>query len=113
LIAAIETDIGGEQRTRERWMLIRKDPSRHTRRVGTAILFESSAADGQGRHGPELLFALGEPTWIRHPSMSPPLRWRPLYFIRKVGSDGFRIGYQPTMKKVVSDRRASLDEETI
>jgi hypothetical protein len=29
-----------------------------------------------------------------------------------VGSDGFRIGYQPTMKKVVSDRRASLDEET-
>jgi hypothetical protein len=34
------------------------------------------------------------------------------YFVRKVGSDGFRIGYQPTMKKVVSDRRASLDEET-
>jgi len=33
------------------------------------------------------------------------------YFIRRVGSDGFRIGYQPTMKKVVSDRRASLDEE--
>ena len=34
------------------------------------------------------------------------------YFLRKVGTDGFRIGYQPTMKKVVSDRRASLDEET-
>ncbi len=34
------------------------------------------------------------------------------YFIREVGSDGFRIGYQATMKKVVSDRRASLDEET-
>ena len=34
------------------------------------------------------------------------------YFIRKAGSDGFRIGYQPTLKKVVSDRRASLDEET-
>jgi hypothetical protein len=34
------------------------------------------------------------------------------YFIRKAGSDGFRIGYQPTMKKVVSERRASLDEET-
>ena len=32
--------------------------------------------------------------------------------MRKVGSDGFRIGYQPTLKKVVSDRRASLDEET-
>jgi hypothetical protein len=34
------------------------------------------------------------------------------YFVRKVGADGFRIGYQPTMKKVVSDRRASLDEES-
>jgi hypothetical protein len=32
--------------------------------------------------------------------------------VRKAGSDGFRIGYQPTMKKVVSDRRASLDEDT-
>ena len=34
------------------------------------------------------------------------------YFIRKVGSDGFKISHQPTMKKVVSDRRASLDEES-
>ena len=34
------------------------------------------------------------------------------YFIRKVGSSGFKIGHQPTMKKVVSDRRASLDEDT-
>ena len=32
--------------------------------------------------------------------------------MRKAGSDGFRVGFQPTMKKVVSDRRASLDEET-
>jgi hypothetical protein len=34
------------------------------------------------------------------------------YFIRKVGSDGYKLGYQPTLKKVVSDRRASLDEES-
>ncbi len=34
------------------------------------------------------------------------------YFIRRVGSDGFKIEYRPTMKKVVSDRRASLDEES-
>jgi hypothetical protein len=32
--------------------------------------------------------------------------------IRKVGTDGFRIHYKPTLKKVVSDRRASLDEKT-
>jgi hypothetical protein len=34
------------------------------------------------------------------------------YFIRRVGSDGFKISHQPTMKKVVSDRRASLDEQS-
>src|SRR5207245_579101 len=34
------------------------------------------------------------------------------YYIRKVGTDGFRIYHQPTLKKVVSDRRASLDLET-
>ncbi len=34
------------------------------------------------------------------------------YFVRKVGSDGFKISHQPTLKKVVSDRRASLDEES-
>ena len=34
------------------------------------------------------------------------------FFIRKVGTDGFQVRYQPTLKKVVSDRRASLDEDT-
>jgi hypothetical protein len=33
------------------------------------------------------------------------------FFIRKVGSDGFQIRHQATLKKVVSDRRASLDEK--
>src|SRR5207249_450044 len=33
------------------------------------------------------------------------------FFLRKVGTDGYRFGFQPTLKKVVSDRRASLDEE--
>ena len=36
---------------------------------------------------------------------------RSAYFIRKAGMDGFRFGFQPTLKKVVADRRASLDEE--
>jgi len=31
---------------------------------------------------------------------------------RRVGTDGYRIHHQATLKKVVSDRRASLDEET-
>ena len=34
------------------------------------------------------------------------------FFIRRVGTDGFRIHHKATLKKVVSDRRASLDEET-
>src|SRR5207253_3950185 len=33
------------------------------------------------------------------------------YYMRRVGTDGFRIGYQPTLKKVVNDRRASLDPD--
>jgi hypothetical protein len=64
-------------------------------------------------HLPELRFALCEPdvdtTSIDNAAFALEDR---CYFVRKVGSDGFRIGYQPTMKKVVSDRRASLDEET-
>ena len=84
------------------------------RRVGTAILFESSGGQtDKVAHLPELRFALGEPeldtTSIDNAAFALEDR---SYFIRKAGSDGFRIGYQPTMKKVVSDRRASLDEET-
>jgi hypothetical protein len=34
------------------------------------------------------------------------------FYVRRIGSDGFQVRYQPTLKKVVSDRRASLDEPT-
>ena len=34
------------------------------------------------------------------------------FFIRKVGTDSYRIHHQATLHKVVSDRRASLDETT-
>ena len=82
--------------------------------VGAAILFESSGGQtDKVAHLPELRFALGEPeldtTTIDNAAFAAGSR---AYFVRKVGSDGFRIGYQPTLKKVVSDRRASLDEET-
>ena len=80
----------------------------------TTILFESSGGQtDKVAHLPELRFALGEPeldtTTIDNAAFALEDR---SYFVRKAGSDGFRIGYQPTMKKVVSDRRASLDEET-
>jgi hypothetical protein len=115
LVAAIDADIAGEQAHAKALDADTKGPLRDIhRRVGTAILFESSGGQtDRVAHLPELRFALGEPeldtTSIDTAALTLEDR---SYFIRKVGSDGFRIGYQPTMRKVVSDRRASLDEET-
>jgi hypothetical protein len=115
LVAAIDTDIAGELAHAKALDADTKGPLRDIhRRVGTAILFESSGGQtDKVAHLPELRFALGEPeldtTTIDNAAFAIEDR---SYFIRKAGSDGFRIGYQPTMKKVVSDRRASLDEET-
>ena len=115
LVAAIDTDIAGEQAHSKALDADTKGPLRDIhRRVGTAILFESSGGQtDKVAHLPELRFALGEPeldtTSIDNAALALEAR---SYFIRKAGADGFRIGYQPTMKKVVSDRRASLDEET-
>jgi hypothetical protein len=115
LIAAIDTDIAGEQAHSKALDADTKGQLRDIhQRVGTAILFESSGGQtDKVAHLPELRFALGEPeidtTSIDNAAFALEAR---SYFIRKTGADGFRIGYQPTMKKVVSDRRASLDEET-
>ena len=84
------------------------------RRVGTAILFESSGGQvDKVAHLPELRFALGEPdvetTTVDNAAAALE---RSGFFIRKVGTDGYRIHHQATLRKVVSDRRASLDEET-
>ena len=84
------------------------------RRVGTAILFESSGGQvDKTAHLPELRFALGEPevdtTTIDNAAAALEAAG---FFIRKIGTDGFRIHHQATLKKVVSDRRASVDEET-
>lgn len=115
LVSAIDTDIAGEQAHSKALDADTKGPLRDIhRRVGTAILFESSGGQtDKMAHLPELRFGLGEPeldtTSIDNAAFALEDR---SYFVRKVGSDGFRIGYQPTMKKVVSDRRASLDDET-
>ena len=82
--------------------------------MGATILFESSGGQSDKvAHLPELRFALGAPevdtTSIDNTAMALEAK---AYYIRKVGSDGFRIFHQPTLKKVVSDRKASLDAET-
>ena len=84
------------------------------RRVGTAILFESSGGQiDKVAHLPELRFALGEPdvdtTSVDNAAAALE---RTGFFIRKVGTDGYLIHHKATLKKVVHDRRASLDEET-
>lgn len=115
LVAALDTDIAGEHAHSAALDADTRGPLRDIhRRVGTAILFESSGGQtDKVAHLPELRFALGEPeldtTSIDNAAFALEDR---CYFVSKVGTDGFKIGYQPTMKKVVSDRRASLDEET-
>lgn len=114
LVAAIETDIAGPNAHSRVLDADTKGPLRGIhRRVGTAILFESSGGQVEKTaHIPELQFALGEPgidtTSIHNAALALETK---AYYFRKIGSDGFRIGHQPTLKKVVSDRRASLDDE--
>lgn len=115
LVAAIDSDIAGAQAHTRALDADTRGPLRDIhRRVGTAILFESSGGQTEKvAHLPELRFALCEPdldtTTIDNAAMALEDR---SYFIRRIGSDGYRIGYQPTLKKVVNDRRASLDQET-
>ena len=84
------------------------------RRVGTAVLFESSGGQvDKVAHLPELRFALGEPDVDTATIDNAATALEESgFFIRKIGTDGYRIHHQATLKKVVSDRRASLDEET-
>lgn len=115
LVAAIDADIAGRHSHARALDADTKGPLQGIhRRVGTAILFESSGGQvDKVAHLPELRFALGEPqidtTSIDSAAFALEAK---SFFIRRVGSDGFKISHQPTLKKVVSDRRASLDEET-
>jgi hypothetical protein len=115
LLAAIESDVSGTNSHARALDADTKGPLRDIhRRVGSAILFESSGGQtDKSAHLPELRFGLGDPsldtTSIDTAAMTLEGR---AYYLRRVGTDGFRIGYQPTLKKVVNDRRASLDPES-
>jgi hypothetical protein len=116
LAAAIESDIAGDNSHARALDADTKGPLRDIhRRVGTAVLFESSGGQGdKAAHLPDLRFGLGEPeldtTSIDNAAVALEKKG---YYIRKVGTDGFRFGFTPTLKKVVSDRRASLDEDEV
>ncbi len=114
LVAAVDADIAGEQAHARALDADTTGPLRNIhRRVGTAILFESSGGQtDKVAHLPELRFALGEPgidtTSVDNAAHALESKG---FYIRKVGSDGFRIGHKAKLNKVVSDRRASLDPE--
>ena len=113
LAAAIDVDIAGEGAHARGLDRDTKGPLRSIhRRVGAAILFESSGGQvDKTAHLPELRFALGEPNVDTTSVDSAALELEQRgYFVRRVGSDGFRVHHQPTIRKVVSDRRAALDE---
>ena len=116
LLPAIEVDIAGANSHAKALDADTKGPLRDIhRRVGAAILFESTGvASDKAGHLPELRFALGEPdldiTSIDNAAFALEKR---SFFIRRVGTDGFRIGYRPTLKKIVGDRRAALDDAEV
>lgn len=115
LKAAIETDIAGDQSHGRALDADTKGPLRDIhRRVGAAILFESSGGQrDKVAHLPELRFALGEPeldtTSIDNSAVALESR---AFFVQRVGSDGFKIYHKAKVEKAVHDRKASLDDET-
>lgn len=116
LLPAIEVDIAGDKSHAKVLDADAQGPLRDIhRRVGAAILFESTGvATDKAAHLPELRFALGEPDLdVASIDTAAMALERRAYYIRRVGTDGFRIGYKPTLKKVMSDRKAALDEAEI
>ena len=116
LDVAIETDIAGENAHAKPLDADTRGAIRDIhRRVGAAILFESSGGQvDKVAHLPELRFALCEPnvetTTVDNAASALE---RSGFFMRKVGTDGYRIHHQATLRKAVSDRRASLDDDDV
>jgi hypothetical protein len=116
LIHAVEVDIAGEtSHARALDEDTKGNLENIHRRVGSAILFESSGGMvDKVAHLPDIRFAIGEPgidtTSIDNAVFALE---RKGFYLRKAGKDAFRFGFQATMKKVVGDRRASLDEEEV
>ncbi|MDG7029670.1 MAG: ATP-binding protein, partial [Nitrososphaerota archaeon] len=116
LIHAIETDISGENsRARSLDGDAKGNLKDIHRRVAATILFESSGGMvDKAAHIPEIRFGIGEPgldtTSIDNAASALEGR---AFYLRKVGRDGYRFGFKPTLRKVVAERRAALDEAEI
>ena len=116
LVHAIASDIAGERSKAAALDADTKGPLKGIfKRVATTILFESSGGQSdQAAHEPELRFALGGPE-VDTASIDNAARGleSKAFYIRKIGSDGYRFGLKPKLEKIVYDRRASLDDNDI
>jgi len=116
LVPALEADIVGQFSHAKTLDADTKGPLKGIhQRVATAMFFESSGGQrDRVAHLPEVRFALGEPaidtTSIDNAAQALESR---AFYLHRFGTDGFRFGCKPTLKKVVNDRRASLGEEEI
>jgi len=114
LSAAIDADIAGAHSHAAALDADHKGALRGIHcRVGSAIFFESSGGQtDKAAHLPELRFALGSPdtdlTTIDNVAAALEAK---SFFIRRIGTDGYRIGPKPKLNKVMADRRASLDDQ--
>ncbi len=116
LVAAIEADIVGQLSHAKTLDTDTKGSLKDIhQRVAAAIFFESSGGQrDRVAHLPEIRFALGEPA-IDTTSIDNAARVleSKAFYLHRFGTDGFKFGYKPTLKKVVNDRRASLGEEEV
>jgi hypothetical protein len=114
LSAAIDADIAGAHSHAGALDADHKGALRGIhRRVGSAVFFESSGGQtDKAAHLPELRFALGSPdtdlTTVDNVAAALESK---SFFIRRIGTDGYRIGPKPKLNKVMADRRASLDDQ--
>lgn len=114
LDTAIVTDLAGDHAHARALDADTAGPLRDVhRRVGAAILFESSGGQVEKvAHLPELRFAVGEPDLdTTSVDTAAAALEAAAYYIREAGTDGYRIHHKARLKKVVSDRRASLDAD--
>ena len=116
LVAAIDADIVGQLSHAKTLDADTKGSLKDIhQRVAAAIFFESSGGQrDRVAHLPEIRFALGEPaidtTSIDNAAHTLESK---AFYLHRFGTDGFKFGYKPTLKKVVNDRRASLGEDEV
>jgi hypothetical protein len=117
--AAIEYDIAGENAhalALDKEMKNGLGKSWLHQRVATALFFESCGgmATDKAASLPDLRFALGDPE-TETPLIDTAVQALAgrCYYLREIGAVGWRFGYTPNLRKIHSERKASLKQDDI